>query len=81
MAVDIRKAEIAAGVVVGETLVVEPELMKQRGVEIVDVHRFLDGTEAEFVGGAVDVAALHSAAGEPGGEAEMVVVAAFHRPR
>ena len=37
---------------------------------------FLDGAVAELVGGAVDVAAFHAAAGEPDREAPVVVVAA-----
>src|SRR2546423_304134 len=35
-----------------------------------------DGSEAEFIGGAVDVAAFDTAAGHPNGEAVGVVVAA-----
>ena len=35
-----------------------------------------DGREAEFVGGAVDVAAFDAAAGQPHGEAVVIVVAA-----
>ena len=35
-----------------------------------------DGAEADFVGGADDTAALDTAAGEPGGEAVGIVVAA-----
>ena len=47
-------------------------------MEVVDVDRVLDGLEAELVGGAVDVAALDAAAGQPHGEAVVVVVAAVH---
>ena len=55
--VDVGQAEVAAGVAVGEGLVVEAEEVEDRGVEVVDVDLVLDGLEAELVGGAVDVAA------------------------
>ena len=55
---NIGQAEIAAGVAVGESLVVEAEQVQDRGVQVVDVDLVLDRVEAEFVGGAVDVARL-----------------------
>jgi len=58
--------------------VVEAQKVEDRGVQVVDVDRFLDGLEAELVGGAMNVAALHAAACQPGGEAVVVVVAAVH---
>ena len=57
LAVDVGQAEVAAGVAVGELLVVEAEQVQDRGVQVVDVDLVLDGGEAELVGGAVDVAA------------------------
>ena len=53
----VGQAEVAAGVAVGEPGVVEAEQVQDRGVQVVDVDRLLDGLVAEFVGGAVDVAA------------------------
>ena len=47
-----------------------------RGVQVVDVEAVLDGAEAEFVGGADGLAALHAAAGHPHREAGRVVIAA-----
>ena len=38
--------------------------------------RFSDGGEAEFVGRAIDRAALDAAAGQPAGEAVVIVIAA-----
>src|SRR4051812_37657249 len=73
--VDVGQAEVAAGVAVGQALVVEPEEVKEGGVEVVDVDLVLDGGEAELVGRAVGVTALHAAAGQPDREAVMVVVA------
>ena len=75
-AVDVGQAEIAAGVAVGELFVVEAQQVQDRRVQIVDVDVVLDGREAELVGGAVDVAALHAAAGQPHREAVVIVVAA-----
>ena len=54
----IGQAEIAAGVAVGELLVIEAQQVQDRGVQVVDVDRVFDGLEAEFVGRAVDVARL-----------------------
>ncbi len=61
---------------VGEAGVVEAEEVEDRGVQVVDVHAVLLGAEADGVGGAEEGAALDAAAGEPGGEAVGVVVAA-----
>ncbi len=72
----VGQTEVAAGVAVGEAFVVEAEEFQQRGVQVVDVDRVFDRFEAEFVGGSVDVAAAHSAAGQPHREAVMIVVAA-----
>ena len=79
IAVHVGEAEVAAGVAVGEAFVVEAEEVEHRRVEVVDVHDVFDGAEAEFIGGTVDVAAARAAAGEPAGEAVVVVVAAVER--
>ena len=54
LAGDVGQAEVAAGVAVGELLVVEAEGVQDRRVEVVDADPALDGPEAELVGGAVD---------------------------
>ena len=72
----VGQAEVAAGVAVGELFVVEAQQVQDRGVQVVDVDLVLDRLEAELVGRAVDVAALDAAAGQPHGEAVVVVVAA-----
>ena len=61
----VGQAEVAAGVAVGELLVVEAQQVQDRGVQVVDVDLVLDGLEAELVGRAVDVPPLHAAAGQP----------------
>ena len=54
VAVDVGQAEIAAGVAIGQLLVVEAEQVQDRGVQVVDAGRVLNGLEAEIVGRAVD---------------------------
>src|SRR5215467_10856725 len=53
----------------------DAEKIENRGVDVVDMHRLLDGFETEIVGGAVNRAALDRAAGQPHGEPEWIVVA------
>ena len=76
VAADVGEAEVAAGVAVGEFEVVEAHLVEDGGLEVVGVDGFVDGLEAEVVGGAVGEAAFEAAAGDDGGEAVVVVVAA-----
>src|SRR4051812_29889815 len=52
-AADVGQAEVAAGVAVGQFLVVQAEQIKNRSVEVVNVDLVLDGPEAEVVGRAV----------------------------
>lgn len=73
---DIGEAEVAAGVVVGEAFVVEAEEVEHGGVKVVHVEAVGDGGVTNFIGCTVGVAGFGAAAGEPGGEAARVVVAA-----
>src|SRR3954447_3951653 len=75
-AVDVGQAEVAAGVAIRQTLVVEPEQVEDRGVQVVIVHLVLDRGEPELVGPAVADAPLHAAAGQPDRISLGVVVAA-----
>ena len=50
---DVGQAVVAAGVAVGEPLVVEPEQVQDRGVEVVDVDPVLGDGDAVLVGRAV----------------------------
>ena len=50
VAVDVGQAEVAAGVAVGQPLVVEAEQVQDRGVQVVDVDLVLDGVVAVVVG-------------------------------
>ena len=62
-------------ILVREAFVVVAEEVEDRGVEVVDRKRVLDDVVTEFVGLAVDLAALGAAAGHPHREAAWVVVA------
>jgi len=59
-----------------ELLVVDAEAVEHRGVQVADVDGVYGDVVAEIVGLAVADARLDAAAGEPGGEALGVVVAA-----
>src|SRR5436853_7072271 len=76
-AADIGQAKIAARVAVGEFFVVEPQEVEHGGVEVVDMNRVFGRAEAEFVGRAMDIAALDSTTRQPNGEAVVVMVASF----
>ena len=75
----IGQSKIAAGVAVGQTLVIEAKQSQHRRVQVVNRDWLLDGLEAELVGGSVNLSATHSAAGQPAGETVMVVIAAVER--
>ena len=75
VAVDVGEAEVAAGVVVGEVLVIEAEEMEDGGLEVVDVDFFVSDMEAEIIGAAIG-AGFGAATGHDGGEGLRVVVAA-----
>ena len=71
---DISQPEIASRMSVGELLVVEPKQVQNSRVQIVDMHLLINRGEAEFVRGAVHISTARSTAGQPNGEAVMVVV-------
>src|SRR3954470_14298989 len=72
----VGQAEVAAGVAGGQPLVGQPQQVQDRRVQVVDVNLVGGGVPAVVVGGAVPVARLDAAAGEPHGETVRVVVAA-----
>ena len=73
--VDVGQAEIAAGIAIGQALVVQAEQVEDGGVQVVIVHLVFDRGEAELIGPAVGDAALDAAAGQPDGIPLGVVVA------
>ena len=72
----IGEAEVAALEAPGELFVVEAELVEQGGMKVVDVDPAFGDAEAEFIGGAVEVAGTEPPAGDPHREGIDVVVAA-----
>src|SRR5688572_25361168 len=73
---NICETEIASGVAVGQSFMIEAEQVQHRGVQIVNARAILNGLETELIRGAVNRAALHAAAREPDTETVVVVVAA-----
>ena len=71
----IGEPQIAATKAVGELFVVDAHLMQHGGPHVIDGADVFGGIVAEFIGGAIDVAAFDAAAGHPDGEAVGIVVA------
>ena len=74
IAVDISQAEVASGVAIGELFVLNAKLVKDGGVEVVDVDSVFDGVYAELIGGAIHEAAFYASSSHEHGKASMVVV-------
>ena len=75
----VGQAKIPARVAIDEAGVIEAEQMKDRGVQVVDVDRPVDGGVTEVVGGAVNHATFDAASGDPDREAPVIVVTAHGR--
>ena len=73
---DIGEPEIAAGMTVGQLLVVEAEQVQHGRVEIVNARSVFDGAKTELVRRPIRGAAAHAPAGEPDAEAVVIVIAA-----
>src|SRR5260221_13706070 len=56
---------LAAQVHVTQGVLVQTHLVKQGGVQVAEMHRVFGGLQPNTIGGAVDRAALESAAGHP----------------
>ena len=72
---NVGEAEIAAGVTVRQSFVIESKQVKKRRVKIVNMDRIFDRFETEFVGRAVNVATFDAGAGHPRRESVVVVIA------
>src|SRR5262245_46837545 len=66
---------VASQVGVGELVLIEAELMENRGMDVAEVVRLVDRLEANGIGRANRLAAANAAAGHPHREAQVVVVA------
>ena len=74
MPVDVGKAEIPTIKTVGELFMIQPQLMKDCGVEIVHVDLVLHCHVPEFIGRAVSVSGFEASPSEPGRETFGIVV-------
>src|SRR6516165_10125291 len=72
---DVGQAEIAPAVAESQPFMVETHQVQDGGMQVVVVDAVFDGAVAELVGGAVDMAALDAAAGQPHAEAQAVMIA------
>ena len=72
--VHIGQSTVNSVVAHGELLVVDAQLVQDRGVEVVDADGVLDGRVTEVVGPAVTRTALDAAAGHPRSEGLHVVI-------
>src|SRR5262245_33670575 len=75
--VRIGETVVAALMRKGEAVVVQPQGVEQRCMQIADADNVLHGAVAEFVRFAVDVASLEPAAGQPQREGMAIVIAAI----
>src|SRR5262249_10504754 len=72
----VRQAEVAPGVPIRQLLVVQPQDVQKRRVQVMDVDLVLHGEPAVVVRRPVAEPALHAGPGQPHREALRVVVAA-----
>ena len=73
-AVYVGEAVVAAAVVKRQPLVIQPKQMKNRRLQIMDVHRSFGDVKAKFISGAKGDTALHAAAGHPKTERLRMVI-------
>ena len=71
----VREAEVAAIISIGNHFVIDSQLMQDSCMKFVDTDAVLDSFEAELVGGTISHAALDPAAGHPNRVAKGIVVA------
>ena len=72
----IGQTEVASRVAIGELFVLNAELVKDGGVEVVDVDSVFDGVYAELIGGAIHETSFDTSASHEHGKTSMVVVPA-----
>ena len=54
VAMHVGQTEVTTGVAVRQALVIEPQELEHRGVQVMDVDLVFDGLKAEFIGLAVE---------------------------
>src|SRR5262245_52632958 len=75
LAVDIGEAVMAALEAVGEAFVIDPQAIKDGGLQIVNVNRVLGDVEGKIISAAVGDARFYAAAGQPHRERFAVMIA------
>lgn len=73
---DVGEAAFDSIVVEAEAFVIESKDVENSGVKIVNGRDSFDGLVAKFIGGSVAERSFYSGAGQPGGEAAGIVIAA-----
>src|SRR5271166_5926600 len=74
--VHVGQAKVAAGVSISQALMIEPEELEHRGVQVVDMNFAFDRLKTEFIGLAMGVPPLDAAAGQNGRESAVVMTSA-----
>jgi hypothetical protein len=65
MTVDIRQSEIAPGISPRQSCMVKSECIKQRGMQVMHMHRVIDWLEAEVISGPISQATANSTTSHP----------------
>src|SRR5688572_20014926 len=77
--VDVSQSFIAAVQMVRDALVIQPQLMQDRRMQVGDHGAFIDSVIAEFIRGAISLTTANAAAGHPEAEALLVMIAPVAR--
>src|SRR5215467_14378762 len=77
LTLDLRQPFATPLVQIRERILIEAELVKDRGVDIAQMMGVLDGSQTDLVRGPRDRAAANAASGHPHAESGVVVVAAL----
>ena len=75
LAFDKRQPFVPTEVWVGQLVLIEPQLMQDRGVDIAEVIGALDGSQADVIGSSDHLTTFHATAGHPHRESQVVMVA------
>ena len=77
IAVNIRQAEVTARVAVCQFFVINPHLMQNRRMQIMNAHAFINGLDAQIICGSIGHSTTNTASRQPHAEPRRVVIASF----
>src|ERR1043165_8569874 len=77
LAMDVGQTVMPALETIGQSLVINPEAIKNRRLQIMHMNRVLDNVEGEIIGLAVGDPRLDSTTSQPDGKAFAMVIAAI----